>query len=486
MLSILVCFPVLSGLVLLALRIGDRRRRNMAVFAVTALTSVLTWTAILCFPGATQTLLHLMPGIDIGLRLDGAASVFAGLVAFLWPLAVLYGFEYMEHEGGENHFFAMYTMTYGITLGVAMAADVLTLYLFYEFLSVATLPLVIHGSSPASCRAGRMYMYYCFAGAAVAFIGVMILLAVGAGNFAQPGIQELGDGLLSGNAVHVAFACCFLGFSVKAAMFPFHSWLPEAAVAPTPVTALLHAVAVVKSGAFAVLRVVYFCFGIGIVREMHAQNLMLILASISIVYGSLQAVREHHFKRRLAWSTVSNLSYILLAVSICSRAGLTAGLCHLVFHAVIKITLFYCAGAILIRTGKTQVEELRGLGRKMPLTCGVYAVAAVALTGTPLLPGFVSKWLIGTALVEEGQLIPMLGVAALLISAVLTAIYVLTPVFFMFFRAPLEETEEESVNLDPGLRMKIPLVILAVTILLMGLCSNQVVSIVSSIAANLL
>ena len=184
MLSILVCFPVLSGLVLLALRIGDRRRRNMAVFAVTALTSVLTWTAILCFPGATQTLLHLMPGIDIGLRLDGAASVFAGLVAFLWPLAVLYGFEYMEHEGGENHFFAMYTMTYGITLGVAMAADVLTLYLFYEFLSVATLPLVIHGSSPASCRAGRMYMYYCFAGAAVSFVGVMILVAAGAGSFA--------------------------------------------------------------------------------------------------------------------------------------------------------------------------------------------------------------------------------------------------------------------------------------------------------------
>lgn len=488
MLSVAVFLPIAAGAAMLAVRFKTRRAREIAVEGVTLLTSLLVLLCLLSGDGQAHTLFYLTKTVPIAFMLDGVGSVFTALVSFLWPLATLYAFEYMEHEGGEDHFFALYTITYGVTLGISMAANLMTLYVFYEFLTLSTLPLVMHGTRPEAIRAGHQYMMYSFFGAALAFIGVMLVTVFGNGGaFVMGGVLGEAFGAAHPFATQLGYLCMFVGFGVKAAVFPMHAWLPSASVAPTPVTALLHAVAVVKAGAFAIIRMTYFSVGAQLLRGTAAQAVAIALASITIVFGSTMAVREHHFKRRLAYSTVSNLSYIVLAASLMTAAGLAAGLSHMLFHALIKITLFYCAGAVLVKTGRTQVESLRGLHRAMPFICAVYTVGALALMGTPGLPGFVSKWLIGSAAIERGQVMGYVALAALLISAVLTAIYLMSVAFSMYFR-PFEEGGGVSagVRCDPSWKMKLPLLVLIAAILLCGLFSNPIVERLTAIAAGVL
>ena len=488
MLSVAVFLPIAAGAAMLAVRFKTRRAREIAVEGVTLLTSLLVLLCLLSGDGQAHTLFYLTKTVPIAFMLDGVGSVFTALVSFLWPLATLYAFEYMEHEGGEDHFFALYTITYGVTLGISMAANLMTLYVFYEFLTLCTLPLVMHGTRPEAIRAGYKYMMYSFFGAALAFIGVMLVTVFGNGGaFVLGGVLGEDFAVTHPLMTQLGYLCMFVGFGVKAAVFPMHAWLPSASVAPTPVTALLHAVAVVKAGAFAIIRMTYFSVGAQLLRGTAAQAVAIALASITIVFGSTMAVREHHFKRRLAYSTVSNLSYIVLAASLMTAAGLAAGLSHMLFHALIKITLFYCAGAVLVKTGRTQVESLRGLHRAMPFVCAVYTVGALALMGTPGLPGFVSKWLIGSAAIERGQVMGYVGLAALLISAVLTAIYLMSVAFSMYFR-PLEEGGGVSAGVpcDPSWKMKLPLLVLIAAILLCGLFSNPIVERLTAIAAGVL
>ena len=488
MLCLAVFFPILFGLAMLVLPIKSRSQREWAVECVTIFTSLIV---LLCVAEPSQkpsVAFMLMENMPIAFTIDGLGGVFAALIAFLWPLATLYGFEYMEHEGGENHFFALYTITYGVTVGIATAANIMTMYIFYEFLSLCTLPLVMHGTSRESIKAGQKYMIYSFFGAAIAFVGVMIIIAFGNGGaFVMNGVLSEAFAAKHPLLLRVGYLCAFLGFGVKAAVFPLHAWLPVASVAPTPVTALLHAVAVVKSGAFAIMRVTFYSFGAHLLRGTWAQHIAIGLAIATIVYGSTMAVREHHFKRRLAYSTVSNLSYIIMAACLMTAQGLTAALSHMVFHALMKITLFYCAGAVLVKTHRTQIESLRGLGHAMPFTCSVYTIAALALMGTPLLPGFASKWMIGSAAVSGGYFMGYAGVAAILISAVLTAIYLMSVAFFMWFR-PLEDTTGivDGMKYDPTWKMKLPLLVITIAIVLCGVFSNNIISALSGVAAGVI
>lgn len=488
MLCLAVFFPILFGLAMLVLPIKSRSQREWAVECVTLFTSLIV---LLCVAEPSQkpsVAFMLMENMPIAFTIDGLGSVFAALIAFLWPLATLYGFEYMEHEGGENHFFALYTITYGVTVGIATAANIMTMYIFYEFLSLCTLPLVMHGTSRESIKAGQKYMIYSFFGAAIAFVGVMLIIAFGNGGaFVMNGVLSEAFAAKHPLLLRVGYLCAFLGFGVKAAVFPLHAWLPVASVAPTPVTALLHAVAVVKSGAFAIMRVTFYSFGAHLLRGTWAQHIAIGLAIATIVYGSTMAVREHHFKRRLAYSTVSNLSYIIMAACLMTAQGLTAALSHMVFHALMKITLFYCAGAVLVKTHRTQIESLRGLGHAMPFTCSVYTIAALALMGTPLLPGFASKWMIGSAAVSGGYFMGYAGVAAILISAVLTAIYLMSVAFFMWFR-PLEDTTGivDGMKYDPTWKMKLPLLVITIAIVLCGVFSNNIISVLSGVAAGVI
>ena len=262
----------------------------------------------------------------------------------------------------------------------------------------------------------------------------------------------------------------FLGFGVKAAVAPFSAWLPAASVAPTPVTALLHAVAVVNAGAFAVMRVTYDVFGTELLFGTFAQTAALAIACFTILLGACMAVRERHLKRRLAWSTVSNLSYMLMGAALMTEAGLEGALTHLVFHGLMKIVLFFCAGAILVRTGKEYVQDIRGFGKVMPWTCACFTVAAAALTGIPPLCGFVSKWRLLSAAVATGLPMGIAATVTIIAAAVLTAVYVLSPVMAMYFR-PLNQENRDlaGAGKDPDWRMLLPIAAIAVMTVVAGL-----------------
>ena len=280
-----------------------------------------------------------------------------------------------------------------------------------------------------------------------------------------------------------AFILAFFGFGVKAAVVPFHSWLPAASVAPTPVSALLHAVAVVKGGVFALMRVVYWCFGAEFLIGTKVQAAVLCVCCAAILYGSLRALCTQHLKRRLAYSTVSQLSYILMGVMLMTPAGLAAGLTHMVCHALMKITLFFCAGAILYKGGREYVYELRGVGRAMPVTMTCFTLAGLGLVGVPLFAGFVSKFMLGSAAAEAGGL-GMLGVVSLIISAFFTLFYMVLIIGAAWFPAEGREDPHWNTQCDPNWNMKLPLIAITAMSMVLGLWSGPLIQVFNRIAAG--
>ena len=482
MLLIAILLPLAAGVLMYLLKPRDYRTVCRCTAAVTVAASVLVWAMILTCGEEGVTILRLSQALELRLRFDGMGRFFAGIVATLWPLTVLYAFEYMVHEERQGTFFAFFTMSYGVTLGVAMSGNIFTMYCFYELLTLVTLPLVIHTMEKKAIRAARTYLIFSLAGAAFAFIAVVFLVVNGmGGDFALGGLP--GEGPVSGASL--VYLMGFMGFGVKAAVFPAHIWLPKASVAPTPVTALLHAVAVVKSGVFAIMRLTYFCFGPEAVRGSWAQYVVMAVAMFTIFFGAVKAVKERHFKRRLAYSTVANLSYILFAVTMMTGEGLAAALLHMAFHAEIKILAFFCAGAVLHGTGREYLPELDGLGRRMPLTLGAFTVSALALVGIPPFSGFVSKWSILTAAADSCQPLAYAGAGVLLCAALLTAVYMFTSVRRMWFPAAgTDEGALEKVH-EVNWKMTVPMVILAAAILLTGLFAQPVVDAVTAIAAGI-
>ena len=323
-----ILLPIAAGGVLLVWRPQDPRRRQDFVVGSACAGAAAALTAVFTLRGEEVfQLLSLGERLSIAFRVDGLSCIFAVLVSVLWPLACLYAAEYMSREGGENRFFAFYLASLGVTLGIAFSANVLTMYFFYELLTLSTLPLVMHALDSKARYAGRIYLTYSMCGAALGFIAMVLLLEHG-GMFFQFGG---GVSVLAGkeNTLRAAYVLGFFGFGVKAAVFPGHRWLLRASVAPTPVTALLHAVAVVKAGVFAVTRLTWYGYGPDLIRGSWAQYLVMGAAMFTIAYGSAKALRTQHLKRRLAWSTISNLSYVLLGVTTLTTAGLTAGMVHM-------------------------------------------------------------------------------------------------------------------------------------------------------------
>lgn len=435
-----VLLPVLAGGGMLLRRSVPFTRKSRGwVLGLTLATALLALfaVAVTLRRGAEATactLVRFESGMTLSFRVDGMGMLFAVLVSVLWPLTTVYAFSYMKHEGRERKFFAFFLMSFGVVLGIAFAEDFLTLYIFYELLTLATLPLVMHAMTPEARWAGRKYLIYSFSGAAAVFAVLVFLLQYGTTlNFTWGGVLEAAKYAGEETALRWVFLAGFFGYGVKTAVCPLHGWLPDASVAPTPVTALLHAVAVVKSGVFAMARLIYFGFGADFLRGSFAQTVCLLAAAGTILFGSVRALRTPHLKRRLAYSTVSNLSYIVLGLSVMSNAGLTAGLTHMVYHALLKIVLFFCAGAVLVCSGKEYTYELAGLGRVMPRTMAAFTTAALGLMGLPPLGGFAGKWLIATACVENGSAAALFGAFALMASAVLTTLYLLPVCIRAFF-----------------------------------------------------
>ncbi len=487
---LLICglLPVVLGGLLPFLRIKSRTVRM--VYAVLSSCAVSAFLLYLIFAETGEKALELIRFSDafrFSLRLDGAGKVYLTAAAVLWPLAVLYAVEYMRHEEREGNFFAWFIITYGAAILLGCADNLFTLYIGYEFLTLCTVPLVWHKRDEESTRAALIYMLYLIGGAALGFVAVLLVPracgfdgAFRLGGTLSMAVRSYVDPLYQWIALFG-----FLGFGVKAAVLPLCRWLPTASVAPTPVTALLHAVAVVNAGVFAVLRVLYYEVPASCIQGAWPQTVMLSLCAATIVFAAVMAVREQHVKRRLAWSTVSNLSYMLLGLSLLTEQGMAAGLAHLVFHSLTKIILFFCAGAVLTQTGRTQVREMHGLGKKMPVVFLSFLLAGVSLLGVPPLPGFVSKYALVTAAFAQGSPLAICGVVAILLAAVLTVIYVFTiayPAFFMKPRLSAGETEPR----DPGPCMKTVFAVLAALLVCAGIFAGSVMQYLTNLAGGVI
>ena len=454
--------PILGGLLLGTCRgIPARTRRALAV-GVTLATSALALA--LATKGFERfTLISYADRFTLSFRLDHRGKALMTLMAVLWPLSTLYATEYMAHEERESTFYMWFLLSYGVMIPFCCAEDLFTLYILYECVTLSTLPLVWHKKDVESIRAARTYVRYSIGCAAFGFAAMVMLGMNGSITFLRGG--QTFDGL-SDKLLNALFVTGFFGFGVKAAVFPFSRWLPKAGAAPTPVTALLHAVAVVNAGVFAVQRLIYDVLPIDRLRGGWGQAVALVAAVLTVLYGAVMAVREHHVKRRLAWSTVSNLGYMLVGAALMTTAGDAATMLHMVCHSLTKIVLFFCVGGVMVKTGLTQVAEMRGLGRRMPLTFAAFLMASLSLMGIPPLAGFSSKFALITAALDVGGPWALLGAGALIVSAILTAVYTLTvalPAWFL----PGEGGQVERC--DPTWRMLVPIFVILALMLAAGL-----------------
>jgi multicomponent Na+:H+ antiporter subunit D len=407
------------------------------------------------------TLFQLLPGLSFALRADPLSMIFAVSASFLWILTVFYSAGYMRglKEHAQTRFSACFALTLFGAVGCAFSANLLTLYLFYELVSICTYPLVAHHQDAEGYSSGRKYLTYLTGAAKGLLLPAMVLIYVLSGtlDFA-PGITT---GILPPGVhrtlVIILYACCILGFA-KNGVMPLHHWLPSAMVAPTPVSALLHAVAVVKVGVFSTVRVMLYVFGVDC---MHTLNLGLPTAyfvSFTIVAASIVALGKDDLKARLAYSTVSQLSYIILGVALLTPAGIEGGLVHIANHAFSKITLFFCAGAIYVATHKKKISEMSGLGRAMPFTFGAFAVAALSMIGAPPVAGFVSKWYLLNGAWDAGST----GILVVLLASTLLNAAYFAPIVYQGFFGKVPDGDQGHSYAEAHPSMVVPLTVTAV------------------------
>ncbi|MFW5956065.1 MAG: cation:proton antiporter [Halorhabdus sp.] len=372
----------------------------------------------------------IVPGIEFSLRADALGVLFALLASTLWIAASFYSIGYMRglDEHSQTRYFAAFAGSLSAAVGVAFASNLLVLFVFYELLTVMTYPLVAHDETPVARAAGRKYLAYTFGGGVAVLAGTaLVYLVTGTVGFTPGGINGIAS---DPTLARAAFALLATGFGVKAALMPLHSWLPDAMVAPTPVSGLLHAVAVVKSGVFGIARVVLDVFGPDAVADLGVGLPLAAVAAFTLLTASVIALRQDNLKRRLAYSTISQLSYIVLGLGILGPASLIGGLLHIPAHAFMKLTLFFCAGAIHVETHTDDISEMAGIGRRMPATMAAFAIAAIGMAGIPLLAGFVSKWYLLIGSLSAGRAV---FAVALLLSGMLNIAYFWPIVYQAFF-----------------------------------------------------
>ena len=425
-----------------------------------------------------SVLFTILPGINIAFRVDAFGLLFALGASVLWIATSFYSIGYLRslEEHAQTRYFACFALALSATMGVAFSANLFTLFLFYEALTLVTYPLVGHKETAEAKAGARKYVIYLLGAAKLLLVPAIILIYNVAGTleFRSGGILPVSVLTAQPMLLRVVFALFLFGFA-KNAVMPLHSWLPAAMVAPTPVSALLHAVAVVKTGVFATLRVFLFVFGVEGMRNLGADKLALAVASVTILAAAFLALGQDNLKARLAFSTVSQLSYVVLGAALLTPGGILGGIAHITNHALSKITLFLCAGSIYVSAHKTDVSQTSGLARQMPWTMAAFAIASSSLVGIPLTSGFVSKWYLAIGSLQRGS--PwLLGV--LLASSLLTAAY-LGPVVYKAYFEEAPDSGHSEVREVPC--MVIPLVVTALASLFLGVYPDPVLNLAGKI-----
>ncbi len=436
--------------------------REMWTFVAAGVKFLLVLSMLPVILNGTQivyTVAEVIPGAAIKFKVDSFGMLFALVSSSLWIVTSVYSIGYMRglKEHSQTRYFCFFAFALSATIGVAFAGNLLTMYLFYEMLSLATYPLVTHHQDHEARSSGRKYLLY-IVGTSIGLVLPAMLIC-----YDLAGTLEFGtQGFLAGTGASKSLMAVLLvllifGFA-KAAIMPFHSWLPAAMVAPTPVSALLHAVAVVKVGVFSVVRVITEVFGTDLLFSLNFSPIILFFASATILVGSLIALSQDNLKRLLAFSTIAQLSYIVLGVGLLSPLGMTGGMLHIAMHAFGKITLFFCAGAIFVATGKKNISEMIGIGRRMPVTMGAFFIASLSITGVPPGGGFISKWYLVLGALQAQQVAVLV---VLLVSSFLNACYFLPIVYKAFFCPPKEVMFKGGFQEAPVFCV-VPLVITAV------------------------
>ncbi len=482
-------FAVIVSLIAVPLILFSSRLPNLREFWTLAASVIKFLLVFSLVPNALNnhveefTFFKISPNISLSLRADAFGVYFALVASGLWILTSLYSIGYVRglKEHKQTRYFASFAVCLSSTIGVAFAANLLTFIVFYEMLTIATYPLVIHKETPEAIRAGRKYLVYTISA------GILLLAAI-AWTYNLTGTLDFESGglfnsvHLSSETVRLLFLLFMAGVGVKAGIMPLHSWLPTAMAAPTPVSALLHAVAVVKSGVFGVVRVVGFIFGPDMMKDYGLNNILFVLAGCTIIIASLLALREDNLKRRLAYSTIGHLSYIVLGVALLSPDGVTGGVMHLAAHATMKITLFFCAGAIYVNLHKENVSELNGIAKVMPWTMAAFSIGTIGLAGIPPVNGFISKFYIGAGAIDSHY---YFALVILLVSGLLNAAYL----FPIIVRAYFKESNNLIVKGETNLFMVVPLVITAILSIVFGLAPNlwlRLFDFATTVAKNIL
>ena len=486
LLIVAIFLPALAGIALYCVPAIRRSRPLRARFACGALAVELLLVLLLCrAQGLELTLLRMTPTLAIFLRVDAVGCIFAVLMCVMWLLAAVFALDYLGHDKHEASFQAFNLTVLSALVGQCFAGSMVTLYVFYELMTLLSVPLVVHERTPQAVAAGVKYLIYSIFGAMLGLMGIFFFTYyLGTVDFAAGGVAPLSGAVTPGLLV-ITFLV-ILGFGTKAGMFPMHGWLPTAhPVAPAPASAVLSGV-ITKAGVLAIVRVIYFLVGPQALRGTWVQTAFMVLTLITVFMGSMLAYREPLLKKRLAYSTVSQVSYVLFGLSCMVPAAFSGALLHVVAHSTIKDALFLCAGAIIHQTGKTQVSDLRGIGKQMPVTTWCWTIASLGLIGIPPTGGFVSKWQLATGSLSSGMgALSVIGPVVLIVSALLTAAYLLPVTINGFF--PGSDYDYASLeNKEGGRLMLVPMLILAVGVVLTGVLAQPLMNVIAHVVAAVL
>ncbi len=482
MLLLPILFPAIAALLTLVIKnkFKEREFRTIYVGIVLVVTFILNLYVISKYQGLT--LFYLTKNLPVELKVDKLTVLFNILVTTMWLLAGIFSFEYMKHEERNESFYMFYLLTESVLLGLGMASNFLTFYLFYEFMTFLSLPLALHTRTKEAIYGGLKYLFYSVFGASLALVGFFFMTQYGDITFRAGGTLIASKVLGNEGLLLTVFFFTILGFSVKAGMFPFHAWLTAAhPVAPAPASAVLSGI-ITKAGVLAIIRVIYYQAGVEFLRGTWVQYAFMALTLITVFMGSMMAYKEQILKKRLAYSSVSQVSYVLFGLSTMTTIGFVGALLQVVFHSIAKNLLFMSAGAIIYREHKTLVSELKGIGKNMPIVMWCFTIGGLALVGIPPLTGFVSKWYLAMGSLESGVLnMNYLGPVVLLASALLTAGYLVTISISAFI--PGADFDYSTIKkTEPNLYMLIPLVLLSISCVVCGTFATPLINYFTSIA----
>ncbi|MCF0135142.1 MAG: proton-conducting membrane transporter [Lachnospiraceae bacterium] len=459
------------------------RKIKLGIVFVSLVVETAAFLYSLFGPEEGLMLWKLNDMLQITFRVDTMSRIFGTLVAVVWLLVGCFAFEYMKHEESEERFFGFYLVVEGTLAALTMADNMITYYIFFEAMTLTSLPLVLHEMHKAAVMAGLKYLFYSIAGGFMALLAVFLLAnGGGLGSFTAGGILDPASLAERPGAVLAAAMLLVLGFGTKAGMFPMHGWLPTAhPEAPAPASAVLSGI-ITKMGVLGIIRGIYYVIGPSFLKGTWVQTVWLILSISTVFMGSMLAYREKVMKKRLAYSTVSQVSYILFGLAVMDPAAFTGAIAHVIFHSLVKNTLFLAAGAIIYKTGKTLIADLKAIGKEMPVVIWCFTLVSLTLVGIPPTSGFVSKWYLATGALASGvPVFSWLGPVILLVSALLTAGYLLPVTIHGFF--PGADFDYSTLKKkEPTLWMLIPMVIMTAGAVIYGIFPESLLTVIRSAA----